>query len=298
MNVLVLGGTGTVGSHVTANLAKRGAGVRVLTRNTNAANLLPRSVTICPGDLESPASLAAAFDQADAVFLLNALSQTETAQGLAAVESAKKAGVKKIVYLSVPMSEDNKHIPHFKSKFPIEQAIRQSGIMYTILRPNNFYQNDYSFREAILGYGIYPQPIGSIGLNRVDARDIAEAAVNALLLDGYEGKEYPVIGPDPLTGDSTADIYSRVLGMDIRYGGDDLDAWFEQARTVLPEWMAKDFKMMYRYFQDKGLVASERDFELQREILKREPLSFEAFVTETAAHWNAASIEPGNTRFT
>ncbi|KIL38175.1 hypothetical protein SD70_27995 [Gordoniibacillus kamchatkensis] len=285
MNVLVLGGTGTVGSCVAANLAERGAQVRVMTRNTNAANRLPRSVSLCPGDLESPDTLAAAFDRADAVFLLNALSHTETEQGVAAVEAAKKAGVKKIVYLSVPLMEDNKHIPHFKSKIPIEEAIRQSGMAYTLLRPNNFYQNDYWYREAILGYRIYPQPIGSIGLNRVDARDIAEAAVNALLLDGYEGKEYPVVGPEPLTGESTANIYSRILGEEIRYGGDDLDAWFEQARTVMPEWMAEDLKIMYQYFQDKGLVASERDFELQREILKREPLSFEAFVAETAAIW-------------
>ncbi|MGD8191673.1 SDR family oxidoreductase [Brevibacillus ginsengisoli] len=285
MNVLVLGGTGTVGSQVVANLVKRGASVRVLTRNANAANCLPNSVGICPGDLESPDTLGEAFHQADAVFLLNALSQTETEQGLTAVEAVKKAGVKKIVYLSVPMPEDSKHIPHFKSKIPIEEAIRQSGAKYTILRPNNFYQNDYSFRDAILGLRIYPQPIGSIGLNRVDARDIAESAVNALLLEGYEGKEYPVIGPDPLTGDSIAHIYSRIVGEEIRYGGDDLDAWYEQARTSLPEWMAKDFKIMYQYFQDKGLVATECDFELQREILKREPISFEAFVTETAANW-------------
>ncbi|MBW5446158.1 NAD(P)H-binding protein [Cohnella sp. CFH 77786] len=285
MNVLVLGGTGTVGSQVAANLVRRGAGVRVLTRNADAAKRLPASVSVYPGDLESPDTLVTAFDQADAVFLLNALSPTETAQGLAAVEAAQKAGVKKIVYLSVPMPEDSKHIPHFKSKIPIEEAVRQSGAKYTILRPNNFYQNDYMFRDAILGYRIYPQPIGSIGLNRVDARDIAEAAVNALLLDGYEGKEYPVIGPDPLTGESIASIYTRIFGEEVRYGGDDLDAWFEQARMVLPEWLARDLKIMYRYFQEKGLAATERDFELQREILMREPISFEAFVAETAAEW-------------
>ncbi|MFC5469313.1 SDR family oxidoreductase [Cohnella suwonensis] len=285
MNILVIGGTGTVGSLVAANLAKQGARVRVLTRNPDLANRLPDSVGTCPGDLESPDTLAGAFYQADAVFLLNALSQTETAQGLAAVEAAKRAGVKKIVYLSVPMPEGSKHIPHFKSKIPIEEAIRQSGAMYTILRPNNFYQNDYWYRDAILDYRIYPQPIGSIGLNRVDVRDIADAAVNALLRNGYAGKEYPIVGPHPLTGNATADIYSRILGEEIRYGGDDLDAWFEQSRSVLPEWMAKDFKIMYQYFQDKGLQATERDFELQREILNREPRSFESFVSETVAHW-------------
>ncbi|WP_261301764.1 SDR family oxidoreductase [Paenibacillus andongensis] len=92
--------------------------------------------------------------QADAIFLANALSPTETAQGLAAVEAAKRADVKKIVYLSVPMPEDSKHMPHFKSKIPVEEAIRQSGASFTILRPNNFFQNDYWYREAILHHRI------------------------------------------------------------------------------------------------------------------------------------------------
>lgn len=288
MNVLIIGGTGTVGSQVATKLVKQDVRVKVLTRYPHVSNRLPDSVSICSGDLELPDTLGAAFYQADAVFLANALSPTETAQGLAAVEAARRAGVKKIVYLSVPMPEDSKHIPHFKSKIPVEEAIRQSGASYTILRPNNFFQNDYWYREAVLQYQIYPQPIGSIGLNRVDVRDIADAAVNAILRDGYEGKEYPIYGPDPLTGNATAEIYSRIIGEEIRYGGDDLDVWFEQSRNVLPDWMAKDFRIMYQYFQVRGILATERDIELQREILQREPRSFEAFVIETAAHWKHA----------
>ncbi len=259
MNVLIIGGIGTVGSQVATKLVTKEVKVKVLTRYPHVSNRLPDSVTLCSGDLELPETLGAAFYQADAMFLANAMSPTETAQGLAAVEAAKRAGVKKIVYLSVPMPEDSKHIPHFKSKIPVEEAIRQSGALYTILRPNNFFQNDYWFREALLQHRIYPQPIGSIGLNRVDVRDIADAAVNAILRDGYEGKEYPIYGPDPLTGNATADIYSRIIGEEIRYGGDDLDAWFEQSRNVLPGWMAEDFRIMYQYFQDKGLRATERD---------------------------------------
>ncbi|WP_261301763.1 hypothetical protein [Paenibacillus andongensis] len=122
-------------------------------------------------------------------------------------------------------------------------------------------------------------------MNRVDVRDIADAAGNAILRDGYEGKEYPIYGPDSLTGNATADIYSHIIGEEIRYGGDNLDAWFEQSRNILPDWMAKDFRIMYQYFQERGILATERDIELQHEILQRDPRSFEAFVIETAAHW-------------
>ena len=58
------------------------------------------------------------------------------------------------------------HLPHFGAKLPIEAAIKASGIAYTIVRPNNFYQNDYWYKDAMLQYGVYPQPLGGVGLSR------------------------------------------------------------------------------------------------------------------------------------
>ena len=130
------------------------------------------------------------------------------------------------------MPEGSGHIPHFKSKVPVEEAIRSSGLDNTILRPNNFYQNDLWFREAITRYGVYPQPVGSRGMSRVDVRDIAEVAVAALTLEGHAGREYGIHGPDALTGEGTAEAWGRHLGREVRYGGDDLDAWEAQAQQI------------------------------------------------------------------
>jgi hypothetical protein len=55
----------------------------------------------------------------------------------------------------------------------IENALKQSDLTYTTLRPNNFYQNDHWFREAIQSHGVYPQPMGDVGLSRVDTRDVS-----------------------------------------------------------------------------------------------------------------------------
>jgi hypothetical protein len=95
--------------------------------------------------------------------LLNAVSPTETHEGLMAVNSARMAGVKRIVYLSVADLEKAPHLPHFGSKMAIEHVIKTSGIAYTILRPNNFFQNDCWFKEALMVYGVYPQPHRSPG---------------------------------------------------------------------------------------------------------------------------------------
>lgn len=285
MKTLVMGGTGTVGSNVVAGLMSKGVNVLCMTRSEDNLKKLPGGVEGRLGDLEKPDSLSAAFKGAEALFLLIAVSQTETEQGLAAVEAARSAGIGKIVYMSVPIPEDSKHIPHFKSKIPIEEAVRKSGIAYTILKPNNFFQNDYWFQEAIMSYGVYPQPIGSKGQNRVDVRDIADAAVNALTTSSHDGREYSLHGPDSLTGEDVAAVFSRHFGREIKYGGDDLDAWSQQAKAMLPEWMVNDFRIMYQYFQDKGFNASEAELARQPEVLGHQPRSFDAFVAELVSAW-------------
>ena len=105
-----------------------------------------------------------------------------------AVNGCRLSGVKKIVFLSVHRVDEAPHLPHFGAKLPIETAIEASGIPFTILRPNNFYQNDYWYKDAMLGHGVYPQPFGDVGLSRVDVRDIAEVAALALTTDAAKNE--------------------------------------------------------------------------------------------------------------
>ena len=137
-------------------------------------------------------------------------------------------------------------------------------------------------------HGVYPQPIGGKGLNRVDARDIAECAVNALMKPGHEGRVYPVHGPDALTGEDAAKVYSRHLGKEVRYAGDDLDAWAEQVKYLLPEFLVPELRIMYQFFQKFGATAAAADLERQQRILGRKPRSFDDFVKETITQWKGA----------
>jgi hypothetical protein len=88
-----------------------------------------------------------------------------------------------------------------------------------------------------------------------------------------------------LTGEGTAAVWARHLGRDVRYGGDDLDAWAVQARTMMPDWLVEDLKVMYAFFQERGLVASAEDLAALTALLGRPPRSFETFAAETAATW-------------
>jgi uncharacterized protein YbjT (DUF2867 family) len=284
MGILVTGGTGTVGSALVKELAGKGTEVKVLTRNPAKVEAA-KGVTAVQGDLLEPSTVRRVFDGVDAVFLLNAVGRTEACEALMAITGMRLANVKRVVYLSVHHADKAAWLPHFGSKMGVEEALKVSGIPFTILRPNNFYQNDYWFKDVLLQYGVYPQPLGNTGVSRVDVRDIAEAAAIALTTGGHAGQSYDLVGPAAVTGESTAKSWSAALGKPIAYAGDDLDAWEKRQLQYLPDWMVFDFRYMYEHFQKNGLIASAEAIRRQTKLLGHAPRGFDAFAQETAAGW-------------
>jgi len=269
-------------------LTARGADVVVLTRSPEKAGRLPAGVAGVVGDLQSPGTVRSIFPGIDAVFLLTALSQGEAHEGLLAVNGARMAGVKRIVAMTLQDPEGAPHVPHFGAKIPIEAAVRGSGCEWTLLRPNSFFQNDYWYKELLLGPGVYPQPFGDVGLSRVDVRDIADTAALALTEPGHAGRVYNLVGPRPWTGSETAAAWGRALGRTVAYAGNDLETWEKHMLAVRPDWMVFDIKLMYAHFQKNGWKAKEGDVAILGRVLGRPPRAFEDFAAETAALWKTA----------
>ncbi|HEY7471393.1 MAG TPA: NmrA family NAD(P)-binding protein [Gemmatimonadota bacterium] len=279
MRILVIGGTGKVGSALVDALASEDVDVRVMSRTPRAGTASVRVESVA-ADLNRPASLAPAFVGVDRCYLLTPLSQNEVELGVNAVEAARAAGIERLVFQSVSHAGDYPMIPHFASKVRILDRIRESGLSWAVILPASFYQNDVVLRDLILGPGIYPNPIGGGGVNRVDVRDIAVLAAKALLEPGFESREIPAVGPQEWTGDSIAAIYSEILGRKVRYMGDDLDAWAANARDFIPEWLVHDLRLMFAQFQKEGLAASADELAETRSLLGREPRGFREFAAE------------------
>jgi uncharacterized protein YbjT (DUF2867 family) len=289
MNTLVIGGTGLVGSVVVRELRARKLPVDVLTRDPQKAGLLPAGARAIIGDILDPATVRSVFAGHDAVFLLNPTSATESHEGLMAVNGVRDAGVKRLVYISVQDVDKAAHLPHFGSKIGVEAAIRATDTAWTILRPNNFFQNDYWMKVPMLEHGVYGFPVGSAGLSRVDVRDIADAAVVALTTGSHGGRTYVVAGPDVWTGESTAAAWAEVLGRKVTYGGDDLEQWEERQRSILPAWQAFDLAKMFSYFQTRGLVATADDLAALTAVLGHPPRSFRDFARELGGQWKGVA---------
>ena len=149
--------------------------------------------------------------------------------------------------------------------------------------PGSFYQNDVVLRDLILGPGIYANPIGSKGVNRVDVRDVAEVAASALLDEGNASRDIPVVGPDTWTGPSIAAAYSEILGRRVWYSGDDLEAWAVAASGHLPRWLLRNLRIMFDYVQRNSLLPTDRQIAESRAALGHEPRPFLDFARELVA---------------
>jgi uncharacterized protein YbjT (DUF2867 family) len=285
MKILVTGGTGKVGSEVIKKLVKRNASVRALVRKQEASTTMPEGIEVFVGDLLDPVAVHKALDGVDKLYLLNAVVPDELTQGLIAYDLAKKLNLKQIVYHSVFKVEEFKDVPHFASKLAIESALHEFNLPFTIIRPNYFYQNDLSLKDALMNVGMYPMPLGTPGVSAVDTRDIAEAAAIALTSDGHLGKTYNLNGPEILSGKRVAAIWSGQLGKEIRYPGEDLESFEEQMRKSTPSWSAFDIRMMFQGYLERGFVAQDGDIEILTKLLGHPPRRYEDFVKETVEEW-------------
>ena len=126
-----------------------------------------------------------------------------------------------------------KDVPHFASKLAIESALREFDVPFTIIRPNYFIQNDATLKDPLMKAGIYPAPLGNVGISVVDIRDIAEATAIVLTSEEHNGKTYNLNGPEAVSGPKAASIWSRLLGKEIRYTGHDMDAFEAVSYTHL-----------------------------------------------------------------
>jgi uncharacterized protein YbjT (DUF2867 family) len=289
MKILVTGGTGKVGSEVIKELLKRNANVRVLVRKQEASTKMPEGVEVIQGDLLDPVSVRNALDGVEKLYLLNAVVPDELTQALIAYDLAKKLKLKQIVYHSVFKVEQFKDVPHFASKLTIESALHEFNLPFTIIRPNYFYQNDVSLKDVMMNAGIYPMPLGTPGISAVDTRDIAEAAAIALTSQGHLGKTYNLNGPEILSGKRIASIWSGLLGKEIRYPGEDLDAFEEQMRQSAPSGSAFDIRMMFQGYLERGFVAEDGDIETATKLLGHPLRRYEDFARETVEAWQIKS---------
>ncbi|WP_339900090.1 NmrA/HSCARG family protein [uncultured Gilvimarinus sp.] len=281
MTILVTGATGRVGQHVVNQLISRGAEVRVLTRDPAKA-AFPNHVEVVKSDLLDIDSLRNAFKGVSSLFLLNAVTGDEFTQALITLNIAREAGVERVVYLSVFDADKAVNVPHFAVKYGAERMLEQMGFSATILRPAYFLDNEHMIKDVILEYGVYPMPIGAKGVAMIDVRDIAEvAALELIRRDQAPGKRpietLNLVGPDTLTGQDIAALWSDTLGRPVTYGGDDPSQFEQNMQALMPKWTAYEMRLMAERYVSHGMIPAAGDVKRLTDILGRPLHSYREF---------------------
>jgi uncharacterized protein YbjT (DUF2867 family) len=249
--VLVTGATGNVGSRVIQELRGRGVPLRAFVRDADRASaLLGPEVDLAVGDFAEPASIRAALDGVDALFLAcgNLPPQVEYERNV--IDAAARAGVRRLVKLSALGARLGSPVDFWDWHARIEQHLRASGIPSVVLRPRFYMSNLLGSIETIRSAGAIFAPAEGVKIPMMDPLDVAATAAIALSDDGHEGQTYELTGPEAITFHDVAAQVSRVTGRPVRFvpvpEPAALDALLQ---TGMPDWMAHNIVTVFAELQ-------------------------------------------------
>jgi uncharacterized protein YbjT (DUF2867 family) len=284
--IVVFGATGQQGGATARHLLKSGWRVRAVTRDPNkpaAQALAEAGAEVVTADMEDRAALDAVIQGAYGVFSVQNFwlpevgVEGEIRQGTNVADAAKAANVQHFVFTSVGGAERDSGIPHFESKWAIEQHIGEVGLPATILRPAAFMENFTGFggpRDGVLTSMTRPET----PLQLIATDDIGALAALAFEYPGeYIGKAIEIAG-DSLTTPQVVELMSRVSGETITFR--------EMSSDELRQFGEDGVKMM-EWFENEGYKA---DIPALRRLYPTLH-TFEAFLREI--NWTPAAVPQG-----
>lgn len=253
--ILVIGVTGRQGGAVAKQLLQHGFEVRGLTRDPSkpvAQEMQRRGAQLVTGDMDSAAVVKGAMNNARGVFSVQNTWEVgigrEVREGTIVADAAKDLGVEVFVYSSVGGAERQTGIPHFESKWTIEEHIRSIGLKAAVFRPVYFMDNllqpdmKQAIQSGVLAFGLPPD----VPLQMIAVADIGFFESRPFLNpDQWLGKELEIAG-DELTMPQVAEALSRVLGHKVEYRQLPLDVIRQQS---------EDTATMLQWFIDAGYKA-------------------------------------------
>jgi uncharacterized protein YbjT (DUF2867 family) len=281
--VLFLGAPGLIGNCVIPTLIKEGATVQAGGRR----GIPVGGASGIAVDMRDPESLARAMQGVKTVALVVPDVTDMESLGLNVVAAAKSAHVDRLLWFSsFGAKPENK--ARFSCRHPvIDEAVRSSGIPYTILRPN-FLMQDFAafYGEAIRATDTIFLPLGDARVSHLDLRDLAEASVAALADDRHLGKTYDLSGPEALHTSQVAELIGSAVGRTIQYQAIPVDAMEASLRDVgMDPWFAAGLSELHGWIRDSGLGSEVTD--ATEQLLGRKPSSFRQFAIDERSAWMA-----------
>ena len=227
--ILVTGGTGFVGRNIVRLLVEKGQDVRCLVRESSPRNVLDGlDVDFCTGDILVPDTLKEAFNGIDtAIHLVGIIKEIKGAtferihaEGtMNVLEAAGEAGIKKYIHMSALGTRPGAISRYHKTKWQAEEAVRNSGLKYVILRPPIICGADDEFVNMfakMINQTFITRMIPVIGkgesmMQPIYVIDVAHCFYEAAVNDNISGKTYEIGGPDAISFNEILDTIMKVM---------------------------------------------------------------------------------------
>jgi uncharacterized protein YbjT (DUF2867 family) len=214
--ILIVGGTGQLGSRLVPRLASLGLRPRVLVRTPEKAARLESIAEPVLGDLLDRDSLTPAFAGAERVFVLG--QPTEHMQSLErnAIDAAVLGGAKRIVYLSNFTAKIGSALPPNHIHGAHEQLLANLDVEWTVLGPTRYMTNLPFDWASVLNDGVLLESGGAGTMTCIDPDDVADVAVKVLTEEGHHGKTYRMTSEDSFTAAELAALLSAHIGRPVQ----------------------------------------------------------------------------------
>ena len=262
---------------MTRALAEAGEQVTAVSRHAAA---VPDGVRHAAADLAEPAGLTPALDGAKALFLL--LSGDLHAPGARPADIiglAEASGVRRVVLLSSQGVATRPLGPTRVAMRALEDALRESGLEWAILRPGGFASNALAWAESVRTQRAVAAPFGDVGVPVIDPADIAEVAAACLLDDRHTGGVYELTGPEVITPRQQAEAIAAALGSPVRFH----ELTRDEAKAAMTQFMPAELAD-----DTLDIIAAPNPAELRispdvERVLGRAPRPFDGWVARNIA---------------
>jgi uncharacterized protein YbjT (DUF2867 family) len=233
--IVVTGATGNVGRPLIEALTAAGEQVVAVSRRPLSTPV--EGVRHAQADLGSAESMRPVLEGADAFFILLAgelLGYGEAATEL--LDAAKAAEVKRVVLLSSQINATRPDSASHGRLREFEDAVRGSGLDFTILRAGGFASNAFAWSESVRAERTVLAPFGDVALPVVDPADLAAVAAVVLREDGHAGRTYELTGPEAVTPRRQAEVLAEALGEEVTF----VELTREAAHAHMAQFMPED----------------------------------------------------------
>ena len=282
MKTLVTGATGNVGTHLMRVLAGRGARPRGFVRDhAKGIGAHGPDADLAVGEYGDRASVRAALDGIDQVYLTCGNHPSQVDWETAVVDEAVAAGVRRVVKLSALGAEVGSPVAFFDAHARIEEHLRATDVATVMLRPAFKMSTLLAGARGVQQAGAFFAPAAGAKIAMVDPLDIADVAALVLSTEGHDGRVYELTGAEAVTFDDVVEELSGLLGRRIPVAHvSDEEAVAQFVANGTPEWIATNAVTQFGLLR-QGSQNQVRD--TVRALTGRQPRTLTGFLRDHSA---------------